>query len=332
MILTVTLNPSVDRTLFVEGLRQHDSNRVLRCETDAGGKGVNASRMAARLGHGTCATGFLAGGTGAYVRRRLDDEGVQHEFVEVSGETRSNVSVEDGSGEPPTTFNERGAPVDGLDFEQLAEVLARRAAGARWAVLAGSLPPGSAPETYATIGSLLRSAALGLSRSGGRAIAAFMGSPSASIDADGEPMKAAMALPPDLLKPNAAEASRLLGRAVDTPEDAVAAARTLSDQMVSAGSQVAVAAVSMGADGAALASPGGAWWGEAVPVEARSTIGSGDSMVAGIVGALANGGTPEEALRWGLAAGAATALSDGADIGRREDALRLFESARVWPR
>jgi 1-phosphofructokinase len=315
MILTVTLNPSVDRTLFVEGLRQHDSNRVLRCETDAGGKGVNASRMAARLGHGTCATGFLAGGTGAYVRRRLDDEGVQHEFVEVSGETRSNVSVEDGSGEPPTTFNERGAPVDGLDFEQLAEVLARRAAGARLAVLAGSLPPGSAPETYATIGSLLRSAGLLV-----------------AIDADGEPMKAAMALPPDLLKPNAAEASRLLGRAVDTPEDAVAAARTLSDQMVSAGSQVAVAAVSMGADGAALASPGGAWWGEAVPVEARSTIGSGDSMVAGIVGALANGGTPEEALRWGLAAGAATALSDGADIGRREDALRLFESARVWPR
>lgn len=315
MILTVTLNPSVDRTLFVEGLRPHDTNRIVRCETDAGGKGVNVSRMAVRLGHTTCATGFLAGGTGAFVRRRLDDEGVPHEFVEVGGETRLNVSVEDGSGKPPTTFNERGAAVDGLDFERLAEVLARRAAGAAWAVLAGSLPPGADAQTYATLAGLLRSAGLRV-----------------AVDADGEPMKAAMAVGPDFVKPNAAEAARLLGRDAGSPDGAVAAARELSDQMVKTGSSLALAAVSMGADGAALACPAGAWWGEALAVEAKSTIGSGDSMVAGIVGALSQGSSPEEALRWGLAAGAATALSDGADIGRREDALRLFGAARVWPR
>src|SRR5687767_14387149 len=106
MILTVTLNPSVDRAVFVDRLKVNDTNRVVRTETDAGGKGVNLSRVLRELGGETVATGFLGGGTGAYICKVLDLQDVPHCFVEVSGETRTNFSVEDAEQNPPTTFNE----------------------------------------------------------------------------------------------------------------------------------------------------------------------------------------------------------------------------------
>src|SRR5690554_5389719 len=101
MILTITLNPAVDRVVFVEGLKVGDTNRVVRTERDAGGKGINSSRIVASLGGETLATGFLGGGVGAYIRSVLKDENVPNEFVRVKEETRINTNIEDGGGGPP---------------------------------------------------------------------------------------------------------------------------------------------------------------------------------------------------------------------------------------
>src|SRR5579862_4409581 len=154
MIITVTLNPAVDHVLFVDGLNLHDANRVVRLERDAGGKGINASRVISSLGGHSLATGLLGGATGAYVRHVLADEGVSHHFVRTASETRINFSVEDGSSLPPTCFNEPGPKVTEKDAEELVAFLSQRTRPGSWLLVAGSLPPGMPPETYLRLGKL----------------------------------------------------------------------------------------------------------------------------------------------------------------------------------
>lgn len=311
MILTVTPNPAVDHVYVTNGFVLHDTNRAIRVETDAGGKGVNVSRMLAELGTPAFATGFLAGGNGAFVRRRLDAEGVRHDFVEVPGETRANVSVEDGSGLPPTVLGAPGPEVQGVAMEELLAKLARLLPSAQWCCFGGSLPVGMGPEAVVAM-------AQGARELGVRVV----------VDGDGPLLEAAVELGADLVKPNAAEATRLLGEPVATLADARQAAQAIYGRLAHKNIG-AVAVVSVGRDGAAMASSAGVCSGPAVPVESKSTIGSGDSMVAGILHGIAAGMPSREQLALGLAAGAATAMSDGSSIGTREDALRLLPRARV---
>lgn len=312
MILSVTMNPSVDRTVYVDGLRPHDTNRVVRQEMDAGGKGVNLSRVANQVGARTLATGFLGGSVGAAVRRVLDQESVPHAFVDIEGVTRENISVEDGSGRPPTTLNERGPEVVPGEWEYLLALVRFHARKASWVAVGGSLPPGVPPDAFLQVGWAARS-------SGAKVM----------MDGDGEAMHHGLGLGPDLIKPNGPEAMRLLGRELVTDEDFLKAAEDLLRDMADKGSQDPLVVVSRGAQGAAMASPEGRWLGKSPKVEVRSTIGSGDSLLGGLMGALLRGETAESALAWGLAAGAATAMSDGTSIAKRQEIESLLPLARV---
>jgi len=306
MILTVTFNPCVDHTLLVKGLRPHDTNRVERTETDAGGKGCNLSRIVAELGGETVATGFLGGDTGRFVAGVLDRQGVVNDFIWIGGETRTNFSVEDGSGQPPTTFNSRGPEIGRKDWNQLLEHVGRLATTASWVAIGGSLPPGLSAEDVTELVDVVR-------RSPAKVL----------VDADGAPMMAAIDHQPDLIKPNAAEAERLVGFPVSDVEDAVRAGRYLQEK--TRGTVI----VSMGVKGAVLVAVGSVWVGVTPHVESVSTIGSGDSMLGGFLWALERGDSVEEAFRWGLAAGAATAITDGSEIGRRPVIERLLPEASV---
>lgn len=312
MILTVTLNPSVDHALFVDGLQLHDTNRVHRTERDAGGKGINVARVAAEMGASVLATGFLAGGPGAYVRQVLDNQGVRHDFIEVEGETRINFSVEDGSGKPPTTFNEPGPEVSLVAFDELIAKLRKTAADVSWVVLGGSLPPGLPPDAFAQL--------VRVARELGKRVV---------LDADGEAMRLGIQAGPTFVKPNSKEAERLLGKPVETESDAIDAARTLLASLDPAGNPIVV--LSRGQEGAVLATSDGTWTGRSPKVEAKSTIGSGDSMIGGILSALGDGHDLLEAFRYGLAAGAATATTDGSEIARKSVVLRLLDQAIVVP-
>lgn len=300
MILTITLNPSVDRTVFVDGLKAHDTNRVLRTEVDAGGKGVNLSRIAAELGAATCCTGFLGGGGGAFIKSVLLREEVRFDFVNISGETRLNVSIEDGSGEPPTTLNERGPMVQPGEWAQLLEKLETLAKQADWICMGGSIPRGLDESCYRDLANRIKA----------------WGKP-VCVDADGEPMKLALGTQPELIKPNRDEAARLLGRPIESRADALDVARSLHAQ------GIRYAMISLGAEGAVLACSEGAF--QAVPpsIQPKSTIGSGDSLLGGFLAMQVQGAPVEEAFRWGNAAGAATALTDGASIGRLETIREL---------
>lgn len=309
MVLTVTLNPCIDRVVFVSDLRLHDANRVTKTEIDAGGKGLNLSRVFAELGGSSVATGFLGGGAGAHIREVLDAQRVVHRFVRVGGETRTNVSIESGDG-PPTTLNEPGPTLAPEDLDNLLRLLPELFFAAKWIAMGGSLPPGVPVEIYRTMGEMARAAGLKV-----------------LVDADKAPMAAALAMKPDLIKPNGSEAERLLGRPVTTLEEATSAAAELVSHVADKGSAI----VSMGALGAVLATADRIWIGEAPKVEAKSTIGSGDSLLAGFLWALEEGHSHAEALRWGVACGAATATTSGAEIARLPVILKLLPQVTVRP-
>lgn len=306
MILSVTLNPCVDHVLFVDQLLVGDTNRIVRTETDAGGKGVNLSRVVAELGGKTTATGFLGGGPGAYVRKVLDLQGVDHDFVDINLDTRMNFSVEQSSGTPPTTLNDKGPKIHESEWYALVEHVRTYSSKASWVALGGSLPPGVPPDAFAILTTIARS-------EGAKVL----------LDADGEPMKLGMQAKPSMIKPNSKEAARLLDRPIETTEAAIEAAR----ELLMLGLEIAI--ISRGADGAVLASGNDVWIGYTPEVEVKSTIGSGDSLLGGFLYGLVSNLGLEKAFSLGLASGAATAATDGSEIARKPVIDRLLPSARV---
>jgi 1-phosphofructokinase family hexose kinase len=307
MTLTVTLNPSVDRLIYIRQLVPHDTNRILRIEEDAGGKGVNVARVLKRLGVPVTATGFLGGRAGRYVLHELSKvDGVECRFVWVKGSTRTNLAIQEEDGSPPTALNERGPQISPEELGKLLKVVEELSQNARFVALGGSLPSGVPTDIYATLADIA-------ARHGAKVV----------LDADGEPLVQGLKASPFLIKPNENETERLLGRAIDTVEDAARAAQELHT------GGVPVVIVSIGEKGAALACAEGCW--TAVPPRVRtvSTIGSGDSMIAGVLSVLMRNGTMDDALRWGTAAGAATAMTDGSDICIAQQVRELLPQVEV---
>lgn len=296
MILSITLNPCIDHALFVDRLKPHDANRVVRVERDAGGKGINLSRVIAELGGTTVATGFLGGGTGNYIRHVLDEQGAVHRFHPISGETRVNFSVEDESDEPPTSFNERGPTITSEELNGFRSLLPDLVYAARWIAVGGSMSPGVPKEFYTELVRFAKAQGVRI-----------------LVDADGEAMVHALAAKPDLVKPNSVEAARLLGRSVETDEEAVAGAIELARNLATDG----IAILSRGDKGAMLACAEGVYEGKPPKVDVRSTIGSGDSLLGGFLFALEDGQSIANAFRLGIACGAATATTSGSEIARK---------------
>lgn len=309
MVLSLTLNPCVDQVLVIDGLKPHDTNRVVRLEEDAGGKGVNLSRVVAELGGDTVASGFLGGNAGLLIRGVLAEQGVRNSFIEVGESTRTNVSVEDGSGKPPTTFNARGPEISPEELHRLLGWFEELCPQARWVAVGGSLPPGVPKDVFKRL--------IEVGHAAGAKVL---------LDADGEAQKHGLEARPDMVKPNADECARLLGRPIETDEEALAAVDELYERI---GGGEKIALVSRGKHGAVMRCAEGRFLGISPTVESKSTIGSGDSLLGAFLWALEAGKSPSVAFRWGLAAGAATATTDGSCIAKRVTVESLFDAATV---
>lgn len=304
MILTLTLNPAVDQTLWVERFVPGTVHRPTESQLDAAGKGVNVSRMAHRLGAPTIAFGFLGGETGHIVESLLDEERVQHHFVAVPGRTRIDVTIIDRASGEASSFFDAGPRVTSDRLRILEEMLEIWLGAARVLVLAGSLPPGADPSIYSRL----------VHRAHEHGVDTI-------VDADGEPLRDACSAAPTVIKPNRSEAERLLGRTIRDEAEAVAAARELSRR--------GAVVLSLGRQGAIVARRTEAWFVTPPPVPTRSTVGSGDSLVAGIAVALDRGEDLLTGVRLGTAAGAATAASPGTALGTAEETRRLFPQVRM---
>ena len=306
-ITTVTLNPAVDEAISIDAMAVGALNRCDLDAVDPGGKGINASRVVARLGGRTLALGLVAGVTGALVRERLDAEGVPNAFDQIGGLTRINVMLLERRQARRTRLYLPGPRATLADLERVRARLARCSAG-DIVVLAGSVPPGLPLSVYGELVEWLHTR-------GVRAI----------VDASGQALESALLARPELVKPNVEEAEELLGRAIVDDGDALAAAGALR----SLGADRVV--ISQGAHGAIGLDASGAWKVRAPAIFARSTVGAGDSMVAGLALALASGEGLAEGLRLGAAAGAATAMVPGTQLCAADEVARLRSRIAVEP-
>ncbi len=281
MIVTLTANPSVDRTIEVDVLRPGTVIRAGASRVDAGGKGVNVARALAA--HGCKATAVLpsGGAEGAQLEALLANAGPDLLTVRIAGSIRANVTVVEADG-TTTKLNEPGPGLSQAELDALAVTLTDAAARADWVVLSGSLSPGAPVGWYAGLIRQLRGTG-----------------PRVAIDSSGPPLAMAIAARPDLIKPNREELAELAGRPVDTIADVVGAALTLT------ASGVHTVLTSLGPAGAVLVRRDAAWHATAAALEPRSTVGAGDALLAGYLATGADGvGALAEAVAWGSAAAA----------------------------
>jgi 1-phosphofructokinase family hexose kinase len=301
MIYTLTLNPAVDRELTVPAVEYDAVLRATESRVDFGGKGFNVSRMLKSLGTPSTAVGFLGGRTGSMLQEGLKELGIGTDFVWVSGETRTNISIVTESHSHYIKVNEKGPLVEAAKQEELLAKIDAITKPGDWWVLAGSLPPGVSEDFYA------------------RAIRVLNGHQAkAVLDTTGESLRLGCAEQPFLVKPNVEEACALTGLSLDTPADIGNAAAKIREM----GAKDVV--ISMGKHGALLQSEDGTWLVGTPSIQEKNPIGAGDSMVGGLVWALTEGFTLHDALGWGVAAGAATASQSGTEVGSRT----LIESLR----
>src|SRR5271165_6457833 len=194
MIITVTLNAAIDKSLSVPNFRLGRRHRTVEQRTIAGGKGVNIARTLKALGQPVIATGFAGGPTGTRIVEQLTEEAILNDFVRIREESRTNTSVLDPTTGQQTEINERGPSVSEREIELFRDKLLYLARGAAIVVFAGSLPPGVEPDIYASlIGELERMEVTTV------------------VDTDGEPLRQAVRAEPDVVSPNVLEAEELVG-------------------------------------------------------------------------------------------------------------------------
>jgi 1-phosphofructokinase family hexose kinase len=309
LILTVTLNAAIDRTVAVPNFRQGNRHRAVESRTVAGGKGINVARALNLLGRPVIATGFVGGPTGRRVLEQLHDESVLTDFTEIASETRINLAVIDPTSGEQTEINERGPAVSAEEVQRLFDRIAYLAGGARICVLAGSVPPGAGEDVYARlVADLIR-----------RGVPVV-------LDAEGESMLEGLRAGASMVTPNEREAEELVGQEFadrgDLAQGLLELVRLGAGEAAITRPEGCVATVGEGADRRLLEV-------HTEPLEPVSTVGSGDAFLAGYVAARYEGRSPEDCLAYGVACGAESTQHFGAGTVDRNQVERLLGEVSV---
>jgi len=309
MILTVTLNAAIDRTVAVPNFRLGHRHRAVESRTVAGGKGINVARALKMLGRPVIATGFAGGPTGNRLLEQLRKEAVLTDFTRIAAETRINLAVIDPTSGEQTEINERGPAVSPEEVEAFVRRVGYLADGAKLCVLAGTLPPGAGDDLYARLVKDLSERGLPV-----------------VLDAEGSAMLAGLRAGASVVTPNEREAEELVGQEFADGDDLIQGLAEL---------------VRLGAGEAAITRPDGcvAVIGSGSeqrflevrtePLDPVSTVGSGDAFLAGYVAARYDGREADECLAYGVACGAQSTQHFGAGTVDRNQVERLLGEVHV---
>jgi 1-phosphofructokinase family hexose kinase len=304
MIITVTLNAAIDKSLSVPNFRLGRRHRTVEQRTIAGGKGVNIARTLKALGQPVIATGFAGGVTGTHIVEQLTEEAILNDFVRIREESRTNTSVLDPTTGQQTEINERGPLVSESEVELFHDKLLYLARGAAIVVFAGSLPPGVEPDLYAAlVGELERMEVTTV------------------IDTDGEPLRQAVRAEPDVVSPNVLEAEELVGHEFAGEEERSLVVR----EIAALGPREAIMTLPDGCFAQVLVD--GQPRVKRARIEPREPIaksGSGDAFLAGYLAARYEGRAPDQCLRFGVACGAESTGRLGAGLIDPREARRLM--------
>lgn len=259
MIITVTINPAIDKTVEIEQLVPNGLNRIQKVEYDAGGKGINVSKTIHELGGESLAMGFLGGNAGKTIENVLTSWNIQHDFIWVEGETRTNTKVFEKSG-GVTELNEPGPVINEARVEELIQKICEHTDKETLVVLAGSIPAGVDKNIYAAITESVH-------EKGGSVL----------MDADGELFRNALKASPDIIKPNQVELEEYIGADYRL---SMGELKALSEKFQNNG--IKTVAISMGKGGAMIVRDKFVARCPALSVKAHSTVGAGDAMVAAL--------------------------------------------------
>lgn len=304
LIITVTLNPAIDRTVSLDRLLVDKVNRVLHVQRDAGGKGLNVSKTIKALGGHSKAVAILGGRNGKWLEEEAESLGLDLLVVPTSGETRENIKLVDLTAKQYTDLNESGQPAEvGLE-ERLFSVVETATQSGDYLVLAGSALPGMEKDIFAKLSEKASS-------QGVKVI----------LDIEGDYLKNALHTNPFLIKPNIDELEGLLGTKLAQTSDIVQAARALIAQGVEK------VVVSRGADGLLWIDNTQVIEAKALKVEVKSTVGAGDAIVASLVKGLSEGLSPEAIVKKAVATATSVIMQSGSQTGNLSDLSEL--EARV---
>jgi len=292
VIVTVTLNAAIDRTLTVPNFQRGQRHRASASLSLPGGKGINVARALKALGVPVVATGFVGGVTGERIIEALTAEAILNDFVRIGGESRTSTAVVDPTGGTYTEINEWGPAITEAELELLLEKLRYLTQGAELVVFAGSLPRDVPDAFYAeTIHELAR-----------RHVPA-------ALDSDSEPLRLGVEAEPFLVSPNQAEAESLVGQEFNDHDDV----RLGLEQIADLGARNVLITMEDGCAASLRDDRGTRWFRATAPkVEPVSVVGSGDVLLAAYIAAWSAGRSAEDALRAAVAAGAASTLELGA--------------------
>jgi 1-phosphofructokinase/tagatose 6-phosphate kinase len=315
MIITVTLNAAIDKTLAVPNFRLGRRHRAVEQTAMAGGKGVNVARTLKALGQPVIATGVAGGPTGTRVIEQLTEEAILNDFVRIREESRTSTAVVDPTSGEQTEINERGPSVAPAELELFVDKLLYLAKGAEVCVFSGSLPRGLEDDLYARlVGELNRMDVTTV------------------LDSEGEAFRLGTRAGPTVVTPNELEAEELVGHEFDGEEDR----RAGMGEMVELGAREAIMTLP---DGCLALLDGALYRATFDPLEPVSAVGSGDAFLAGFVAARYGGREAEECLRFGVACGAESTQHFGAGVLdpreverlRSEVAVEALETPAVQP-
>lgn len=306
MIITVTLNPALDKTVILPGFAVNTVNRVSATRLDPGGKGINVSKVVKALGGKTLALGVLGGAAGGYIQASMDKMELPNDMVLTGEITRTNLKIIDPLLQTNTDINEAGGPVSEETLEAVWHKLTKAVNPGDTVVLAGKNPPGVPDARLAEW----------VTRLHGMKVYTC-------VDTVGDPMQQAIAAQPDIIKPNREELTELMGRRMVTDGDILTAARELVDR------GVGLVTVSLGADGAIFVTRSQAFRGYAPKVSVVSVVGAGDAMMAALAHYSAAGCSLEETARRSIAVSVASVMCSGSEAPELNMILPLIDQVRL---
>lgn len=308
MILTVTLNSTIDKTYIVDNFRVDRIHQAQSFNIIPGGKGINVGRVFKELGGSVLLTGFAGGHNGDFIHENTQAESLASDFIRVSGESRTCVKIVDPINKTQTEISETGPLITSDEIERFRLKFESLVKGMDYAVLSGSIPPGVPDDIYRELIDIAH-------RHGVKCM----------LDANGAPLLEGIKAKPSIIKPNIHELSDLVGKQLDTVEETIKAAKNI----VADGIEIVI--VTFGRDGAIVVTSNEVWRATPPAITYVSAVGSGDSFGAGFIYALIEGKSMADALRLGTAAGAANAATPSSGVCRKEDILSCVDQTVVSP-
>ncbi|SHJ07841.1 fructose-1-phosphate kinase [Dethiosulfatibacter aminovorans DSM 17477] len=305
-VLTLTLNPALDKTVEIDSLETGGLNRINEGRIDAGGKGINVAKVLKNLVVDVRTTGIVAGHQGRRLLAYLDELGIESKFLEIEGETRTNLKVFDRSKSEITEFNEKGPFVSEDDLKRFDILLDRVLNDVEVFILSGSIPPGIKTDIYKKY----------IEKAKKRDIKTI-------LDAEGELFRKGLEAKPYAVKPNIHELEQLFGRTYSRDEEVVEDIKKLI------GGGVELVVVSMGGDGSIIANETETYRVRPFPIEVKSTVGSGDSMVAALSYSIMNNHEIEFIAKWITSAGTMTATKEGTQVCNFEDIRKNLDKVSI---